>query len=262
MSVFSALIKTECDDARQRQSGQSVEPGTQETVQIWRCEKWVGEPTDEWLCIFCIVTLVNTKYCYSQQLCETHFRWCSKPLQWQEIICVETSERQVLSLKLIYRPLVWRLLCQAAIVVGGNIIIVFPRLTVLVVLTVENQGWGGHRSDQLSLSRYEWLQQHDGILVVTPGVHLPIGVPALLSEFVPGLGFAQQLTDGSLGQSQHVLGEQSLPDVVDRQELPHPEQQTLQYFPCKLSANFYGCLGYFPNDEIFLDLLLNICRKP
>ena len=88
------------------------------------------------------MTLVYTKYNYSQQLCETHLRWCCKPLQWQEIICVETSERQVLSLKLIYRPLVWRLLCQAAIVVVGNIIIVFPRLTVLEVareiLTVEN----------------------------------------------------------------------------------------------------------------------------
>ena len=82
--------------------------------------------------------VVYRKYNYSPQLCETHFRWCCKPLQWEEIICVETSERQVLSLKLIYRPLVWRLLCQAGIVVVGNIIIVFPRLAVLEVLTVEN----------------------------------------------------------------------------------------------------------------------------
>ena len=127
-------------------------------------------------------------------------------------------------------------------------------------LTGLHQGVG--RSEEFSFPRDESLQQQNSLVVPDPGVHLPIGVPALLSEFVPGLGFAQQLTDGSLGQSQHVLGEQSLPDVVDRQELPHPEQQTLQYFPCKLSANFYGCLGYFPNDEIFLDLLLNICRKP
>ena len=191
-------------------------------LKMWETDR-AEEPTAKPLCSL----LVYTKCNYSKQLCETHFRWCCKPLQWQEIICVETSERQVLSLKLIYRPLVWRLLCQAGIVVRGNIIIVFPPswtggTELRQILTVENQGRGGHLSDQLSFPRYEGLQQHDGILVVTPGVHLPVGVPALLCEFVPGLGFAQQLTDRALGQPQHVLGEQSLADIVDRQQLPHP----------------------------------------
>ena len=78
------------------------------------------------------------------------------------------------------------------------------------------------RSEELSFPWYQSLEEEYGLIVPHPGVHLPVGVPPLLRELVPGLGFAQQLADGPLGQPQHVLGEQSLADVVDRQELPHP----------------------------------------
>ena len=56
---------------------------------------------------------------------------------------------------------------------------------------------------------------------MTPGVHLPVAIPSLLGELVPGLGLGEELGDGALAQAQHVLGEQSLPDVVDREKLTH-----------------------------------------
>lgn len=53
-------------------------------------------------------------------------------------------------------------------------------------------------------------------------MHLAVGVSSLLGELVPGFGLAEQLGHGSLGQTEHVLGEQPLPDVVDGEEFPHP----------------------------------------
>ena len=79
---------------------------------------------------------------------------------------------------------------------------------------MENKRRGGHLPHQLPLPGDQGLEEHDCVVVVTPGVHLPVGVPPLLSQLVPGLGFAQQLADSALGQPQHVLGEQSLADVV------------------------------------------------
>ena len=109
------------------------------------------------------------------------------------------------------------------------------------------------RSEELSFPWYQSLEEEYGLIVPHPGVHLPVGVPPLLRELVPGLGFAQQLADGPLGQAQHVLGEQSLADVVYGQHLSHPEHKTQnwKYFSCKFAMNFYGCLGYFPNDSKF-----------
>ena len=109
------------------------------------------------------------------------------------------------------------------------------------------------RSEELSFPWYQSLEEEYGLIVPHPGVHLPVGVPPLLRELVPRLGFAQQLADGPLGQAQHVLGEQSLADVVYGQHLSHPEHKTQnwKYFSSKFAMNFYGCLGYFPNDSKF-----------
>lgn len=52
-------------------------------------------------------------------------------------------------------------------------------------------------------------------------MHLPVRVAALLRELVPRLGLGQQLRHRALGQAQHVLREQPLPDVVHRQQLAH-----------------------------------------
>ena len=60
------------------------------------------------------------------------------------------------------------------------------------------------------------------MVVPDPRVHLPVAVPSLLGELVPGLGFGEELADCSLAEAQHVLGEQALPDVVHRQQLSHP----------------------------------------
>ena len=91
------------------------------------------------------------------------------------------------------------------------------------LLTVENQRRARHWPHELPLPGDQGLEEHDRVVVVTPGVHLPVAVPALLGELVPGLGLGEELGDGALAQAQHVLGEQPLPDVVDREQLPHSE---------------------------------------
>ena len=68
---------------------------------------------------------------------------------------------------------------------------------------------------KLPLPGDQGLEEHDCVVVVTPGVHLPVAVPALLCELVPGLGLGEQLGDCALAQTQHILGEQPLTDVVD-----------------------------------------------
>lgn len=50
-------------------------------------------------------------------------------------------------------------------------------------------------------------------------MHLPVTVPPLLRQLVPRLRLRQQLGDGALRQAQYVLGEQPLPNVVDREQL-------------------------------------------
>lgn len=53
-------------------------------------------------------------------------------------------------------------------------------------------------------------------------MHLPITVAALLGQLVPRLRFAEQLANRALAQPENVLGEQSLTDIVYRQQLAHP----------------------------------------
>lgn len=60
------------------------------------------------------------------------------------------------------------------------------------------------------------------MLVQSPSVHFPIAVAALLRQLVPGLRLRQQLRNGALRQPQNVLGEEPLPNVVDREQLAHP----------------------------------------
>ena len=54
----------------------------------------------------------------------------------------------------------------------------------------------------------------DGRLVLEEDLHPDEGLPALLSEHVPGLGSGQQVGHGALRQGQHRLSEQSLADAV------------------------------------------------
>ena len=68
---------------------------------------------------------------------------------------------------------------------------------------------------ELPLPWDQGLEEHDRVVVVTPGVHLPVAVPALLCELVPGLGLGEELGDCALAQAKDVLGEKPLPDVVD-----------------------------------------------
>lgn len=53
-------------------------------------------------------------------------------------------------------------------------------------------------------------------------MHLPVAIPALLCELIPGLGFREQLRDGSLTKSQYVFCEQPLANVVDGEKLSNP----------------------------------------
>ena len=57
-----------------------------------------------------------------------------------------------------------------------------------------------------------------------PCAYLAITLPALLGELVPVLGLGEQFADGSLGQSQHVLGEDPLPDVIGGENLAHAQR--------------------------------------
>lgn len=70
--------------------------------------------------------------------------------------------------------------------------------------------------------RDQGLEHHHGSVVARPRVHLPVAVPALLRQLVPRLGLRQQLGDGALGQTQHVLGEQPLANVVHAEQLANP----------------------------------------
>ena len=78
------------------------------------------------------------------------------------------------------------------------------------------------RPHQLPLPGDERLEEHDGLLVVGPGVHLPVRVPPLLCQLVPGLGLGEELADCPLGEAEHVLGKQALANVVHRQQLTDP----------------------------------------
>ena len=60
-------------------------------------------------------------------------------------------------------------------------------------------------------------------------MHLPIAVTALLCQLVPGLGLGEKLGHRALAQTQHILGEQSLADVVDREQLSDPEHIFADY---------------------------------
>lgn len=53
-------------------------------------------------------------------------------------------------------------------------------------------------------------------------MHLPITVAALLGQLIPRFRFAKQFANRALTQPENVLGEQSLTDVVYRQQLAHP----------------------------------------
>lgn len=67
----------------------------------------------------------------------------------------------------------------------------------------------------LTFFRYQRLEQHHSSIITSPRMHLPITVPSLLRQFIPGLRFRQQLRNRPLRQTQDVFGEESLANVVD-----------------------------------------------
>lgn len=53
-------------------------------------------------------------------------------------------------------------------------------------------------------------------------MHLPVAIATFFRQFVPRLRFTQQFADGALTQPKNVLGEQSLTDVVYREQFSDP----------------------------------------
>jgi hypothetical protein len=84
-------------------------------------------------------------------------------------------------------------------------------------ITREKRKTGG-----LTFLGYEGFKQQYGVVVAGPPMHFSIAVATLLRQLVPGLRLTQQFAHRALTQAQHVLGEQSLPDVMYREEFAHP----------------------------------------
>ncbi len=66
------------------------------------------------------------------------------------------------------------------------------------VLTFEEDGCVGEGPHELALPWDERLEEHDGVLIVGPGMHLAVRVPPLLGQLLPAFGLGEELTDGSL----------------------------------------------------------------